>query len=136
MPQRVLVVDDDADLRQMMLCALDPLGEVSEASNGTDALRRIKSEKPKLVLLDVSMPEMSGIEVLQASRSIDPTLVVVMLTGESDLTVAKRALDMGARTYITKPFDIDVVFGEIRRLLESLTPGGGAVPYRPWRVAA
>ena len=135
MPQKILVVDDDADLRQMMLCALDPLAEVSEASNGPDALRKIKSQWPKLMLLDVSMPEMSGIEVLQAARAIAPAMVIVMLTGESDLAVAKKALDLGAKTYITKPFDVGVVFDEVRRLLESLSPDGGAAPYRPWRVA-
>jgi two-component system chemotaxis response regulator CheY len=136
MPQKILVVDDDADVRQMLLCALDPLATVSEASNGIDALRKIRAEKPRLILLDISMPEMNGIAVLKAARTIDPGMIVVMLTSECDLAVAKRTLDLGARTYITKPFDIEVVSQEIARLLEP-TPAGGAasVPYRPWRVA-
>jgi len=135
MPSKILIVDDDADLRQMMLCALDPVAEVSQAAGGHDALLMIKAQRPTLLLLDVSMPEMGGIEVLQAAREIDPNLIVVMLTGESDLAVAKRALELGARTYITKPFDIDVVVGEIQRLLDGLKGKNGPVPYRPWRVA-
>jgi DNA-binding NtrC family response regulator len=135
MTRKVLIVDDDADMRQMLLCALDPFAELSEAANGVDALRKVKAERPRLMLLDLAMPEMGGIAVLKAALAIDPNLLVVMLTGESDLSVAKKTLEMGARTYITKPFDADVVCGEVQRLLEDMTRDHGAVPYRPWRVA-
>ena len=135
MPPKILVVDDDADMRQMLLCALDPLGEISAAANGVDAVRLIKSRKPNLMLLDVAMPEMNGLEVLHAARELQPNIVVVMLTGESDLAIAKKALELGARTYITKPFDMDVVSGEVVRLLEGMSGRGGPEPYRPWRVA-
>jgi DNA-binding response OmpR family regulator len=78
---------------------------------------------------------MSGLEVLRAARERDPNLIVVMLTGEADLAVAKTTLEMGARTYVTKPFDMDVVYGEIKRLLDDMSENRGAAPYRPWRVA-
>ena len=135
MPPKILVVDDDADMRQMLLCALDPLGEISAAANGVDAVRLIKSRKPNLMLLDVAMPEMNGLEVLHAARELQPNIVVVMLTGESDLAIAKKALELGARTYITKPFDMDVVSGVVVRLLVGMSGRGGPEPYRPWRVA-
>jgi FixJ family two-component response regulator len=70
------------------------------------------------MLLDVSMPEMGGLAVLEAARALDPRLAVVMLTGESDLGVARKALDLGARSFITKPFDVEVVLDELRRLLK------------------
>jgi DNA-binding response OmpR family regulator len=135
MAQKILLVDDNADVRQMLSCALRSISEVSEASNGADALRMVGSQRPSLMLLDISMPGMSGIAVLQAALAIDPNLIVLMLTSESDLVVAKKALDLGARAYITKPFDIDVVFSEIRRLLTNFPPGREATPYRPWRTA-
>ncbi|MFI5361933.1 MAG: response regulator transcription factor [Elusimicrobiota bacterium] len=135
MPRRILVVDDDPDMRQMLLCALDPLAEVSEAGDGPSALRKLRTLKPDLMLLDVAMPEMNGIAVLKAALAIDPRLVVVMLTGESDLATAKKTLDLGARTYITKPFDVEVVTGEVSRLLDGLAGGTPRAPYRPWRLA-
>jgi DNA-binding response OmpR family regulator len=135
MPLKILIVDDDADMRQILLCALEPLADVSSAADGREGLRLLKAERPKLLLLDVAMPEMDGIEVLASARAFDPNLVVVMLTAESDLAVAKRTLDLGARTYVTKPFAIDVVYGEVRRLLDEMTRGRAAPPDRPWRMA-
>ncbi len=136
MKPRILVVDDNPDLRQMLLCTLEPFAEASQASNGIDALRLIRDLKPRLMLLDVGMPEMGGLELLQSAFLIDPNMIVVMLTGEFDLAVAARALDLGARTYITKPFESDVLCAEIRRLLGVSPEDRALAPYRPWRVAA
>ena len=130
MPRKALVVDDEVDIRQILLCVLAPVCEVLEASNGLDALRLLRNERPSLMLLDISIPEMGGIAILEAARVSDPSLIIVMLTGEQDLAVAKRALDSGARAYITKPFDSHFLRGEVQRLMELVD----AVPYRPWRV--
>ena len=135
MPRKILIVDDDADMRQILSAALAPLAEVATAPDGREAVRLLAADKPRLMLLDIAMPGMSGIEVLRAARERDPNLVVVMLTGEADLAVAKTTLELGARTYVTKPFDMDVVYGEIKRLLDDMTEKRGADPYRPWRVA-
>ena len=132
MGPKVLVVDDEADVRQILLLVLERVCDASEASNGFDALRLIKSERPSLVLLDVAMPEIDGLEVLRTARLIDPELVVVMLTGESDLAVAQRALESGARSYMTKPFEAKTLRDEIQRLLEDLA--APRAPYRPWRM--
>ncbi len=135
MPRKILVVDDDGDVRQALTGALAPLAEVRGASGGREGLRLLEAEKPSLMLLDVGMPEMNGIELLAAARAFDPNLVVVMLTGESDLAVAKKTLEMGARTYVTKPFDMDVVYGEVARLLDEMTRPRASTTGRPWRVA-
>jgi DNA-binding NtrC family response regulator len=130
---KVLVVDDEAEVRQVLSLVLDPVCEVLTASNGMDALRLIRKEKPRLVLLDVSMTEMGGLGLLKAVRACDPALAVVMLSGRRDLRVVKRALDGGARAYITKPFEAAALREEIRRLLADL--GASKAPDRPWRVA-
>lgn len=132
MGQKILIVDDDMDIRQTLHLVLDPVCETLEAANGCDALRLIKEEKPSLVLLDISMPEMGGIGILRVAHTLDPTLTVVMLSGHVDLRVAKRALLEGACAYITKPFDVRTLRVEVQRLLDEMsTP---IVPYRPWRV--
>ena len=128
----LLVVDDDPEMLLLLRRSLAAFGEHLEASNGTDALRLVRDEHPRLALLDVSMPGMDGIETLREARLIDPSLAVLMLTGEDDVAVAKRALDAGARAYITKPFNEAFLRAEVRRLLE----GDPAESVRPWRVPA
>ncbi|MFI5345639.1 MAG: response regulator [Elusimicrobiota bacterium] len=136
MARKILVVDDDADLRRILRGLLAPFGTVLEAANGLDALGLLRAEAPALMLLDVSMPVMDGLAVLTDALAIDPKLPVVMLTGDMDMHIAKRALEAGARSYITKPFEPSSLCAEVRRL----TGVGDAVPDedeasgRPWRV--
>ena len=128
----ILVVDDDSDLRRTLAVLLGKSHKVAEASGGAEALSLLKTLRPRLVLLDVTMPEMSGIEVLRAARAIHGALRVVMLTSRQELEIAKSALDLGAIAYMTKPFDAIFIRAEVARLLKPAdgeTDGG-----RPWRV--
>jgi DNA-binding response OmpR family regulator len=140
MPEKILVVDDDPDMLQILQWTLASVGDVLSAAEGGTALRLVEDEKPRLILLDVAMPGMSGIEVLRAAHGLDPTAIIVMLTGLCDIAIAKEALDCGARAYITKPFDDGYLRGEVERLLEgggSKPPpdsGDGGASGRPWRV--
>jgi DNA-binding response OmpR family regulator len=136
MPDKILVVDDDPDMLEVLRWALSPIGTVLEASNGREALRLIKSHRPRLILLDVAMPGMDGIEVLKRVRSFDSKVIVVMLTGLTDIEIAKEALDSGARAYITKPFDDRDLGAEVERLLEKGDKKAGiaAAAGCPWRV--
>jgi DNA-binding NtrC family response regulator len=131
MPPKILVADDDDDMRRVLRGLLEPFGEVVEARDGAQALRLLRASPLRLMLLDVVMPELGGIEVLQAAREIAPAVPVLMLTGEADVAMAKLALECGARAYITKPFDIDRLLAEVRRLLE---PAAKPATGRPWRV--
>ena len=131
MTRKLLVVDDDPALCQMLCRILGSVGEVLTATNGLDALRLLEAEKPSLMLLDVVMPEMGGLEVLRAARRLDKELVILMLTGSSDLEIAKRALEEGASAYFTKPFEREVLCAEVGRLMG--LPEGD-VSGRPWRV--
>jgi DNA-binding NtrC family response regulator len=134
MARRILIVDDDAELRGLLRGLLAPLGEIFEAGDGPDALRAVRAEKPQLMLLDVALPGMDGLAVLEDALSIDPKLTVVMLTGDADLHVARRALEGGAREYITKPFDPKTLIGEVSRLLAAAERDEQSRGDRPWRT--
>jgi len=128
----ILIVDDDEEMRLVLRRVLDPLGEIVEASNGKDGLRLLADAKPDLMVLDVTMPGMDGLEVLKAARAVAPLLPVVMLTGGSDISTAKTALDDGASAYMTKPFESEVLCAEIRRLINGAE--GASAGGRPWSV--
>lgn len=129
----ILIVDDSVEIRETLLILLNGIGTLSEASNGQEALRKIEIEKPKLMLLDIAMPEMGGIAVLEAALKIAPQLTVLMLTAECDIAIANKALEIGARAYITKPFDGPALRKEVAYLMSnatSKTPDS----YKLWRV--
>lgn len=139
MADKILIVDDDPDMLTVLRWALSPVADILEACEGRGALRLVEDERPRLILLDVAMPGMSGLEVLRRVRVLDPTAIVLMLTGLCDIDVAKEALDCGARAYVTKPFDDSYLRGEVRRLLEITrkkppSDDSDSDSGRPWRV--
>ena len=93
--------------------------EVLHASNGNDAVDIYASKRPDGVLLDVSMPGLNGLETLQAIRLIDPNARVAMLTAYSDHEMVARAIGLGARDYVTKPFQRDRLLAAVERLVAS-----------------
>jgi DNA-binding response OmpR family regulator len=112
---RVLVVDDEPDIRETLTDLLAADGyEVSTAVDGADALSRVVAQRPNLVLLDVDMPRLRGVEALVAIRALSPTTRVIMMSGKADLDEAKRALAAGAFDYVTKPFDLAYLDRAIR----------------------
>lgn len=132
MPIKILIVDDDADLRASLAAVLSPLFGVLAASSGAEALDILEKQRPLLMLLDVSMPGLSGLDVLAAAKAADPALLVVMLTSQQDIEIAVKALNLGATEYVTKPFDADYIRAEVSRL----TGSPDAPPNdRPWTVA-
>jgi DNA-binding response OmpR family regulator len=128
---KILVVDDEEDMLLMLRGILQEDCVVFEASNGLDALSLVQREHPQLVLLDLEMPEMDGVQVLAAVRRISPKIIVMMLTGVDDVDSALRALQQGARAYVTKPFDPRYLRREVRRLLE---PPDRKKDDAPWHV--
>lgn len=130
MINQILIADDDADLRGTIRLLLGKDFDVLEASNGREAVEVVRKELPRLILLDLTMPEKNGIEVLRSVRAIDPSVIVILLTSERDLEVAKQALNIGAAAYVTKPFDMEFLRAEVRRLMScKLDDKSG----RPWR---
>jgi len=105
---KVLIVDDEPDVRQLLYDFLTGRDyEVLLASDGLDAIGMVERMKPDLVLLDVVMPGMNGVETLRRIAEIDPPLRVIMVTANSDIGLTSRLLAMGAVDYIPKPFDLD-----------------------------
>jgi two-component system response regulator AtoC len=110
MGRRVLVIDDDEALCQLLARMLADLKcDVEYETSPLRAVERVAQAKPDLILLDIRMPQMSGLQVLQAIQATGGRVPVVMITGHADLKTAKRAMRAGAYDYVTKPFDIDVL---------------------------
>jgi two-component system KDP operon response regulator KdpE len=114
---RILVVDDDSQIRRVMRATLVGEGyEVSDARNGHDALDRIRSAKYDLVLLDINMPGLTGIETCRAIRLVSEVSIIMMTvrSAESDKV---EALNSGADDYVTKPFGMPEMLARIRAAL-------------------
>jgi len=116
---RVLVVDDEESVRNLLQRTLEGAGyNVVTAANGQEALDKVSQLRPEAVLLDIKMPIMSGIEVLQWITTNRPDTCVIMATVVSDAQTAVEAMKLGAYDYITKPFNQDDVVLKVRRALE------------------
>ena len=106
--RKVLVVDDEPQAVELLEEFLTAKGyAVVGASGGEEALRRLKEERPHLMLLDIRMPVMDGLEVLRRAREIDREGGIVMVTAVNEESIGREALRIGAYDYITKPLDFD-----------------------------
>lgn len=103
---RILVVDDENDILLIVRTALKDEYEIETATNGPDALEHIAESVPDLIILDMMMPEMDGMEVLEKIRADARTarVPVIFLTGVSERSRIREALDKGTQYYIVKPF--------------------------------
>src|SRR4051812_11884009 len=114
---RILVVDDDDDIRGLVRTLLERLGaDVREARNGREGLREFHSWRPDLVVLDVSMPEMDGWNVLERLRDMSEVLVL-MLTARGDELERVRGLQAGADDYVVKPFGRQELLARVQAIL-------------------
>ncbi len=102
---KVLVVDDALYTRKVLREILEAEKiEVIEASNGWEAIKKYQEERPDLVLLDVSMPDMDGLQALQAIREVDKEAKVVMVSAMGQSSTVKEAMKFGACDFVVKPF--------------------------------
>jgi putative two-component system response regulator len=114
-----LIVDDEPRLRQVLMHLMRGGGfRCREASNGEEALERLAEEPVTLVMSDLRMPRMDGIELLRRVRAAYPDTAVVMITAVSDVEVAVSCLSQGAMDYLTKPFHLDEVRARVAQVLE------------------
>ncbi|HXH28157.1 MAG TPA: response regulator, partial [Candidatus Polarisedimenticolia bacterium] len=105
---RILVVDDEEAIREVLVEFLARHGYTAEAAgDGPAALALARGLKPQVVLLDVAMPGMDGIETLQRLRELSSEMVIIMISGHADDRMALRALDLGAYDFIQKPLDFE-----------------------------
>ena len=120
---RILVVDDDPNLRLLVNSALHREGyTVAEAEDGEQGLERVQSHRPDLILLDVNMPKMDGLAVLQQLRSRNETreIPVLMLTAQEGEATTRAAFDAGATDYLAKPFTVPQLSARVRACLDRL----------------
>ncbi len=122
----ILIVDDDSDMQTILSDTLEMEGyKTSVAGDGKKALEEITSGSPELILLDVKLPGMSGLELLEKIRKINKRSVVIMLTGYGDIKDAVQAIKLGAFDYVTKPFKDEEIIANIKNALESLSGANG-----------
>src|SRR5262249_31356391 len=126
----ILVVDDDAGAREGLRFALAERYPVLDAPHGRSALGIVQTERVDLVLLDILMPEVDGLEILQELKALDPDLPVIMMTAVKTVRTSVAAMKLGAADYVTKPFQEDELLAAIRQALEQRTRRLGAATER------
>ena len=118
-PASILLVDDDAAFRHVMAGELNRLGyEVSTVGSGEEAVQRVAADEFDVVLLDLRLPAMSGLETLKAIHESTPTVEVIMLTGHGSIDTAIESVRTGAFDYVVKPCPLDELEMRIERALE------------------
>ncbi len=119
MAQKILIVDDDPQIRTLLskLLAGDKY-EIADAASGSEAVQKIKAEDFSILLLDVMMPEMDGMEVLATVKKLKPRIKVIIITAFATVENAVECMKKGASDYISKPFRSEEVRSTIKRVLE------------------
>jgi DNA-binding NtrC family response regulator len=128
---KILIVDDEERFRATMGKLLKVRGlEADTAGSGPEALERLKSTPYDVMILDVRMPQMGGVQVLTEIRKIDPDIEVIILTGYASVDTAKEIMKLGAYDYMLKPYQIDELVEKIdlafdRKVARKRLTGGG-----------
>ncbi|HKJ02790.1 MAG TPA: response regulator [Longimicrobiales bacterium] len=122
---RLLLVDDDTDLRQLLARALAQFGhDVVEAGNGHEAMAHLRGDPPDLVITDINMPEMDGIEIINEVQAVGPPIPIIAMSGggriPKELLLANAGV-LGAVVTLQKPFKLAALLAAV----EGLLPGGG-----------
>lgn len=118
MSDTVLVIDDQPGIRRLLVEVLKEEGyQVVTASNGYDGLQEAQVVKPQLILMDMKMPGMDGIETLKELKRVGQGDRVIMMTAYGELDLVNQAREIGAYDYITKPFDIIALCQTIQEIM-------------------
>ena len=118
---KILIVDDAAFMRMMIKDILEKNGfeVIGEANNGIKAVELYKKERPDVVTMDITMPDMDGIEAVKAIKALDPSAKVIMCSAMGQQTMVMDAIKAGARDFIVKPFQPDRVLEAIGKVVNS-----------------
>src|SRR5436309_1987498 len=119
-PPRILVVDDERSMRELMAIVLRREGyEVLLAENGRTAVSLLEREPVDLLISDIKMPDLSGVDVLRAAKKVDQDILGIMITAFASTETAVEAMRLGACDYLSKPFDIDLLKMKVREKIEN-----------------
>lgn len=114
---RILIVDDEAFVRDILLEVLSPLYECTTAASAAEAVVLVEEQRFEVVLTDIDLGDMSGVDLVPIIREVQPDSVVVIISGNQDIDHAIAAMRSGAFDYIRKPFDLDIVEFAVKRAL-------------------
>ena len=118
--RKILLVDDEPHVLELLSVALEDEGyRILVANNGKETLAQVKKEEPQVVLLDIRMPDLDGVEVLRQIKEINKATSVIMMTAYGAMDTVVEAIQLGAYDYLTKPLDLKKVKVLIRRALEA-----------------
>jgi len=115
---RLLIVDDEPLILEVLREHFKAEYDVETALNGADALGAIIRTRPDVVMLDINMPRMNGVEVLKDIKQIDESIAVIMVTANEQVSMAAEALKLGAFGYVPKPFDFRYLDHMLATLLD------------------
>ncbi|GGK25981.1 sporulation initiation phosphotransferase F [Caldalkalibacillus thermarum] len=119
---KILIVDDQYGIRMLLSEVFQSEGYLTfEAANGQQALEITRKERPNLVLLDMKIPGMNGLDILKHLKEYDSTIQVIMMTAYGELDMIKEAMQLGVLTHFAKPFDINELRKKVGEYLLSLT---------------
>ncbi len=119
MKSKVLIVDDEIDALELMQELFENKGYHSmTATNGLDALNKIKNQEPDIILSDIRMPEMDGMQLLKILTKENPHIPVIMVTAHGTIETAVEAMKMGAKDYILKPLRLDEILAKVERITQ------------------
>ncbi|MBN2541987.1 sigma-54-dependent Fis family transcriptional regulator [bacterium] len=117
---RVLIVDDDEDLLFFLSRNLEEEGfETISANSGSEAVSQVKTDQPDVILLDLKLPDMTGFDVMKKVQEINNEIVNIIITGEGGISEALKAIKLGAKDYVVKPFQTEEIIFSINRALEN-----------------
>ena len=115
--KKILIVDDDKDIVKIVTTMLEGRGwDVTAAYNGREALDMVNASRPDIILLDIMMPEMNGIEVLKRIKKMDSGVRIVMITAFGDVESYLDSMELGAYEYINKPIETDELLDMIEKI--------------------
>ena len=119
MHMKILITDDDRNLRKVLMHELAEQGlEVHEAENGLKTMKLLKKDEYDVLLLDLNMPDIGGMDVLKELKDEEITTEVVILTAHATVASAVNAMKMGAYDYLTKPFEVEELLAVIEKAYE------------------
>src|SRR3954453_16686400 len=131
MPTRILIVEDDPDIADLVRRYLDKAGFITErAASGREALQAIGARPPELVVLDLMLPQLDGLEVCRLRRASEATaaIPIIMLTARADESERIVGLELGADDYVAKPFSPSELVARVRALLRRAHRAAGPRP--------
>lgn len=114
--RKLLIVDDQFGIRILLNEIFQKEGyKTYQAANGVQALNLVQNERPDLVILDMKIPGMDGLEILKRVKKMDQTIKVIIMTAYGELDMIQEAIENGAITHFSKPFDIDEIIEAVKK---------------------